>query len=355
MSTTAAEIGVVRRKRGRPKKVVGDAGDEPQPSATTASVVTRKASKSTKSSKKAPTITATAAQKQSNINAGDSRALGISAKKENSSGSGSIGVKQTSSPNTAAPSKTSRKKEASTAARRLNYTNKPQEEKAKECAQLNSEPGVSKSQVSNPRPPKDAPEPAFLLDTKPRQKNATKDEQEKINKPQRPAPSPPQSPIEQSKILSAIHAANSPSPSAPPPSPPPSTPPTMPPPSTPPKTPASTLASSISQSRQILPHPTNTFKPTAKPQASPIVRNLDEITRIGAQRSMPAQPKHQPAVQDIRQTKQYKTFARSYALYERVFYDKQPRGLPGVNAFTQPESPDRSSGLTSSLPSSSEK
>ncbi|EAS29545.3 uncharacterized protein CIMG_08291 [Coccidioides immitis RS] len=131
----------------------------------------------------------------------------------------------------------------------------------------------------------------------------------------------------------------------------------MPATSTPPKTPASKLASSISKSRQVLPDPTNSFKPGAR-QSSPTVRNFDQITRIGAQRSMPAQSRQQAAAQDIRNSKPYKSFARrwtativalpillytSYALYERVFYDKEPRSLPGVNAFPQPESSNQPS------------
>ncbi|EER22937.1 hypothetical protein CPC735_022360 [Coccidioides posadasii C735 delta SOWgp] len=125
----------------------------------------------------------------------------------------------------------------------------------------------------------------------------------------------------------------------------------------PPKTPASKLASSISKSRQVLPDPTNSFKPSAR-QSSPTVRNFDQITRIGAQRSMPAQSRQQAAAQDIRNSKSYKSFARrwtativalpillytSYALYERVFYDKEPRSLPGANAFPPPESSNQPS------------
>ncbi|EEP77620.1 predicted protein [Uncinocarpus reesii 1704] len=111
------------------------------------------------------------------------------------------------------------------------------------------------------------------------------------------------------------------------------------------KSPASKLASSISKSRQILPDPTNSFKPGTK-QSSPVVRNMDQITRIGAQRSMPMQPN--PAVQDIRKTKQYRSFARSYALYERVFYDRQPKSLPGVNAFSPAEPSNQPSDISTS-------
>ncbi|KAK2745848.1 hypothetical protein FQN57_003461 [Myotisia sp. PD_48] len=101
------------------------------------------------------------------------------------------------------------------------------------------------------------------------------------------------------------------------------------------KSSAGELAKSIYQSSR---KNKNVTLPPPYPTPSPIVRTRDEIGRRGAP----------PNQTDIRNTPRYKSFARkwtstiialpiliftSYALYQRVFLGKQPQGLPGVNNF----------------------
>ncbi|KAM5434712.1 hypothetical protein MferCBS31731_006658 [Microsporum ferrugineum] len=100
------------------------------------------------------------------------------------------------------------------------------------------------------------------------------------------------------------------------------------------RTPASELAKAISQSKQ-------TSNANLPPPKSRIVRTQQELGRMGV-RGGSRQP-------DIKQTKQYKSAARrwsativalpillytSYALFQRVFIGKSPKGLPGVNEFS---------------------
>ncbi|OJD10612.1 hypothetical protein AJ78_08423 [Emergomyces pasteurianus Ep9510] len=114
--------------------------------------------------------------------------------------------------------------------------------------------------------------------------------------------------------------------------------------------------------------PSSSRQPPSQPP--PITPPRKQATPRETQRLKPQRPaEHPPSVkpQDIRNTKQYKTLARrwtsamvalpillytSYALYERVFADKAPRGLPGTNNFPQGNDSSHSSSPSSTLSSS---
>ncbi|KAI1940566.1 hypothetical protein LOZ66_002162 [Ophidiomyces ophidiicola] len=332
----------VKKKRGRPKKV--------ESSASTAKATPAK--KPAKSSKKAPAEPkATARAQTGNNRAAEALKVKESRPKATLLKQGEKGA--------SAELKTN-EKDSATTPRTPRTVKLVKAEKAKQASQLES--------IGHREQPAETLTASVSSQTSQQKSAISKADEIAPTEPER-TQTGPESPsptaIQQSTILSALRATTGSSSNPPPP---PAIPAVtaMPPP----KTPVSNLASSISKSRKILPDPTNnSFKVGPATGKQAVVRNLDEITRIGAQRSMPSQPRAQypPAAEDIRKTKKYKALSRrwlagmvampilictSWALYERVFYDKTPRSLPGANAFPPSRSSNESFNSSSSTESS---
>ncbi|KAI1911653.1 hypothetical protein LOZ39_004691 [Ophidiomyces ophidiicola] len=335
----------VKKKRGRPKKV--------ESSASTAKATPAK--KPAKSSKKAPAEPKATARAQT----GNNRAAEALKVKESRP---KAALLKQGEKGASAELKTN-EKDSTTTSRKPRTVKLVKAEKAKQASQLES--------IGHQEQPAEALTAAVSSQASQQKSAISKADEIASTEPERTQTgpkSPAPTAIQQSTILSALRATTGSSSIPPPPPPPPAIPAVtaMPPP----KTPVSNLASSISKSRKILPDPTNSgFKVGPATGKQAVVRNLDEITRIGAQRSMPSQPRAQypPAAEDIRKTKKYKALSRrwlagmvampilictSWALYERVFYDKTPRSLPGANAFPPSGSSNESFNSSASTESS---